>query len=136
MVVVAVGRVARLGVDVEAADKRVSLPVARRYFSPREAAALDALPPEARPHQFLRLWTLKEAYLKAIGEGLPGGLDRMTFTLHTDGEIGFEPEDGSPAGGWEFREFRQGGFLLALAFLAAAGAAVDVRLREYHAQPG
>src|SRR5690349_629399 len=70
LVVVAVGRVARLGVDIEALDKRVSLPVARRYFSAREVSALDALAPEARPRRFLRLWTLKEAYLKAVGEGL------------------------------------------------------------------
>ena len=136
MVVVAVGRVRRLGVDVEAADKRAPLPVARRYFSPREAAALDALPPEARPRHFLRLWTLKEAYLKAMGEGLPGGLDRMTFTLDADGVIGFEHADESQTGGWEFREFSPGGFLLALAFLDAAGSAADVRLREYRPPPG
>ena len=135
MVVVAVGRVTRLGVDVEAADKRAPLPVARRYFSPREAAALDALPPETRPRHFLRLWTLKEAYLKAMGEGLLGGLDHMTFTLDADGVIGFEHEDGQ-TGGWEFREFSPGGFLLALAFLDAAGSAADVRLREYRPQPG
>lgn len=133
MVVVAVGRVARLGVDVEAADKRVSLPVARRYFSPREAAALDALAPEARPRHFLRLWTLKEAYLKAVGEGLAGGLDRMTFTL--DGaDITFEHDDDAQADRWAFREFNPGGYLLALACLDPGLDAAEVRLREYRAQ--
>src|SRR3954471_9146593 len=54
MVVLAVGRVARIGVDVEASGKkRVPLSVARRYFSECEVAALDALAPEARPHRFL-----------------------------------------------------------------------------------
>lgn len=133
LVVIAVGRVPRIGVDVEASGKPMPLPVARRYFSPREAAALDALPPEARPRRFLRLWTLKEAYLKAVGEGLPGGLDRMTFTLDEGAEIRFEPGDGAPADRWLFREFDQDGFLLALAYLDPAATAAEVRLREYRA---
>ena len=133
LVAMAVGRVARLGVDVEASDKPVSLPVARRYFSPREAAALDALAPEARPRRFLRLWTLKEAYLKAVGEGLAGGLDSMTFTFGEGGAISFEHEGEREVGRWLFREFEPQGFLLALACLDAAGAAPDIRLREFRA---
>ena len=133
MAVVAVGRVGHIGVDVEACDKRVPLAVARRYFSPREAAALDALAPEARPQRFLRLWTLKEAYLKAVGEGLPGGLDRMTFTLGEQGRVTFEHDDDAQAGNWTFREFSPDGYLLALAYLDPAVSADEVRLREYHA---
>jgi 4'-phosphopantetheinyl transferase len=134
MAVIAVGRVPRIGVDVEARDKNVPLPVARRYFSPREAAALDALAPESRPHHFLRLWTLKEAYLKAVGEGLPGGLDRMTFTLGGEAGITFEHVDDADARQWAFREFSQGGHLLALAYLDPAVNPAEVRLREYRAE--
>jgi 4'-phosphopantetheinyl transferase len=135
MVVLAVGRVARIGVDVEASDKkRVPLSVARRYFSEREVAALDALAPEARPQRFLRLWTLKEAYLKAVGAGLAGGLDRMTFTLGEDARIGFEHHEDPDAGRWAFREFRPPGYLLAVAYLDPAVSAAEVRLREYRTQ--
>jgi 4'-phosphopantetheinyl transferase len=133
MAVIAVGRVPRVGVDVEASNKRVPLPVARRYFSPREAAALDALPPEAQPRQFLRLWTLKEAYLKAMGEGLSGGLDRMTFTLAEDARITFEHHDDAHAGHWVFREFSPGGYFLSLAYLDPAVSTAEVCLREYRA---
>jgi 4'-phosphopantetheinyl transferase len=133
MAAIAVGRVPRIGVDVEALDKRVPLPVARRHFSPREAAALDALPPEARPRRFLRLWTLKEAWLKAMGEGLPGGLDRISFTLGEGPEIEFEQEAGPPADPWVFREFTRDGFLLALAYLDPGQPTVEIRLREYRA---
>jgi 4'-phosphopantetheinyl transferase len=133
LVVIAVGRVSQIGVDVEASDKRVSLTVARRYFSAREAAALDALPPEARPRRFLRLWTLKEAYLKAVGEGLAGGLERMTFTLGEPAGITFEHVDDPDAARWVFREFEQDGFLLALACLDPAADPAEVRLREYGA---
>jgi 4'-phosphopantetheinyl transferase len=134
MVVMAVGCVPLIGVDVEALDKRAPLPLAQRYFSAREAAALDALPPEARPRRFLRLWTLKEAYLKALGEGLPGGLERMTFTLDGGAGIGFEHDDDSQAARWSFHEFSLDGFLVALAYLdPAAVSAAEVRLREYPA---
>lgn len=133
MVVVAVGRVTRLGVDVEALERRVPLAVARRYFSPREVAALDALPPEARPRRFLRLWTLKEAYLKAVGEGIGGGLDRMTFTLGDDAGVAFEHDQDADAARWLFREFSLGSWLAALACLEPGAAAVDVRLREFGA---
>jgi len=136
MVVVAVGRVARIGVDVEAVDKRVSLPVARRYFSAPEVAGLDALAPEARPRRFLRLWTLKEAYLKAVGEGLAGGLDRMTFTLGDDVGISFEHDDDADAARWVFREFKQDAWLLALAYLDPSGTTTEVRLREYRPDSG
>ncbi|HEX6395836.1 MAG TPA: 4'-phosphopantetheinyl transferase superfamily protein [Steroidobacteraceae bacterium] len=133
LVVVAVGRVARLGVDVEALDKRVPIPVARRYFSPPEVAALDALAPEARARRFLRLWTLKEAYLKAVGEGLAGGLDRMTFTLGDDPGITFEHYQDADAARWVFREFVEGAWMLALACLDAGEPPAVFALREYRA---
>jgi 4'-phosphopantetheinyl transferase len=54
--------------------------LAHRYFSAAEAKAVD----EAglgRRRAFLRLWSLKEAALKFIGEGLPFGLDAFEFSL-------------------------------------------------------
>ena len=69
LVVLAAGRVAGVGVDVEALGKRVRLEVAERYFSAAEVAELSALPVDARAARFLRLWTLKESYLKATGQG-------------------------------------------------------------------
>ncbi len=131
LVVMAVGRVAHIGIDVEALDKRVPMPVARRYFSEREVAALDALAPEDQPRRFLRLWTLKEAYLKAVGEGLAGGLDSMTFTLDDDADIGFQRARDPQAQRWTFREFTSHGYLLALAFLDLAAETATVDLHEY-----
>jgi 4'-phosphopantetheinyl transferase len=132
MVALAVGRVPFIGIDVEPLDRRVPLHVAPRYFSESEVAALQALPPEQQPRRFLRLWTLKEAYLKAVGEGLAGGLDSMTFTFDEGGGIGFEHGGDPEADRWVFREFDPGGFLLALAYKdSAAGAAADVHWREW-----
>ena len=67
LVVLAVTRGAALGIDTEIYEEKVPLAVARRFFSPVEADALEALPGDAQPRRFLRLWTLKESYLKAEG---------------------------------------------------------------------
>jgi 4'-phosphopantetheinyl transferase len=134
LVAMVVARSPHVGIDVEALDKRVPLPVARRYFSAREIDALFALPQEQQPQRFLRLWTLKEAYLKAVGEGLSGGLDRMTFTLDESGGIAFERADDPRAGHWFFQEFTPPGFRVALAYLAADGDhRPRVQLRAYSA---
>ena len=115
LVVMAVGRLPGLGVDVERADDRPRLALARRYFSAVEAAALEALPADQQPRRFKRLWTLKEAYLKAIGTGVAGGLGSMTF--HVDeGELRFERSADPDAAHWRFHELEiDGGFLVALA---------------------
>lgn len=134
MVAMAVGRVAHIGVDVEAVDKRVPLPVARRYFSGHEVTALHALPPEEQPLRFLRLWTLKEACLKALGEGLAGGLDSMTFTFDEAGGVAFERAADPQAHHWQFREFTPPGFRLALAFFDPTNTQPAVELREYRAE--
>ena len=55
--------------------------IAERFFSPRECANWKALAERERPQAFLRCWTRKEAYLKAIGEGLSRGLDTFDVSL-------------------------------------------------------
>lgn len=44
--------------------------IAQRFFSPLERAALSSVSPQLRTTAFLRIWTRKEAYIKATGEGL------------------------------------------------------------------
>jgi 4'-phosphopantetheinyl transferase len=129
LVVMAVGRMPEIGVDVERIDPAVRLAVARRYFSPPEVAALDALPPEARSRRFQRLWTLKEAYLKALGTGISGGLGSMTF--HLDGELRFERPGDAGAPDWRFREFEIGGEFLAALACRLPGSPLSVTLRDY-----
>src|SRR5688500_18220547 len=82
---VAVSEGKELGVDVEhiRADFATE-DIARRFFSPREVAAFNALPPELRVNAFFRCWTRKEAYIKAIGLGLSQPLDGFDVTLAPD----------------------------------------------------
>ncbi|MDX3802315.1 4'-phosphopantetheinyl transferase family protein [Streptomyces sp. AK04-3B] len=71
LVGVAVSSDGIVGLDVE--DGEVPLDVdgaARTALSGTEFAALHALPPAERRLAFLRVWTRKEAVLKALGVGL------------------------------------------------------------------
>lgn len=73
-----------VGVDVERRDRPgTDLAVADRYFSPPEVRWLYEAAERERPDRFLILWTLKEAYIKAVGEGLSAPLDR--FAVATAG---------------------------------------------------
>lgn len=71
-----------VGVDVEPLRP---LPeageVAARFFAPEERLALAACPPSERDAAFLRLWTRKEAYVKALGGGLALSLADFAVSL-------------------------------------------------------
>jgi 4'-phosphopantetheinyl transferase len=61
----------RVGVDAEyLRPVPDALRIANRYFAPSEAATLRAMPPDLRRTAFFRCWTRKEAFVKALGEGL------------------------------------------------------------------
>lgn len=75
----------QLGVDVEQiCEDRAGPQIAERFFSLREAATLRSLPAECRTAAFFRCWTRKEAFIKAIGEGLSHPLDRFDVSLAPD----------------------------------------------------
>ncbi len=61
----------RIGVDIELLDLEFQFTdVVRHYFSPAETKALNALEVTAQAEAFFRIWTQKEAYVKALGRGL------------------------------------------------------------------
>jgi 4'-phosphopantetheinyl transferase len=71
-----------VGVDIERHDRnRHHERLARGYFSAAEREALLALPRAKIPEAFLRCWTRKEAFLKAVGFGITVPLDSFDVTL-------------------------------------------------------
>lgn len=87
-VALAFARGQALGVDLERLDRQLSLDgIARRFFAPSEVQALLALEGERKRGAFFRLWTHKEAVLKALGEGLSFGLDRLAFSFDDEHRI-------------------------------------------------
>jgi 4'-phosphopantetheinyl transferase len=76
IVLLAIGRERRVGVDVERLRPHLDVAgVARLALSAAEAATVAAQPdPTSERAAFFSCWVRKEAYLKARGEGLPGRL--------------------------------------------------------------
>ncbi len=69
--IVAVSAVRRIGVDIERIDARFAHEnIPERFFSPGEVVALRSLPDSAQLDAFFKIWTRKEAYIKALGAGL------------------------------------------------------------------
>ena len=70
-IMIAVAASGRLGVDIEELRRvRLMLGIADKNFARDEAARLYAAPANERRRLFFRLWTRKEAFLKALGFGL------------------------------------------------------------------
>ena len=70
MLLVAVARGVAVGVDIEKRRPIEIVKFARRFFTPGEADALEALPETDREEAFFRTWTCKEAYVKGWGYGI------------------------------------------------------------------
>lgn len=82
LLVLALTVVDEVGVDVEAVTRDADmLALAERYFAAAEVALLRAAAPLQLRELFFRLWTLKEAYVKARGLGLQLGLDSFAFGI-------------------------------------------------------
>ncbi len=93
----------QLGIDVEEIRPMHDLHgLARRFFAPAEAAALAALPEALQTAAFFRCWTRKEAYLKALGDGIGAALDRFEVTLLPDREPALVHIDGDAAAAAEW----------------------------------
>jgi 4'-phosphopantetheinyl transferase len=128
---VASGR--EVGVDVERIRHDVAAEdIAGRFFSPREAACLRALPASARVEAFFNGWTRKEAYIKAKGTGLSLPLDSFDVSLPP----GVQPAllrtspDAAEADRWSLHALRPGAGFTAALVVAGRDAAV----RCWHAE--
>ena len=83
----AIARDQALGVDIETQRRRRPVPeLARRFFAAEEASALAGLDEPLRQMAFLRLWSCKEAVVKALGSGIGFGLERLQFRIDPAGE--------------------------------------------------
>jgi 4'-phosphopantetheinyl transferase len=79
---IAVTRLGQIGVDVEQIRPLTDVDeLVARFFSPRETALFQTLPTSQKNAAFFNLWTRKEAWLKAIGEGIAHSLNRVEVTF-------------------------------------------------------
>lgn len=82
----AVSRDCELGVDIEHCRPLDDMgAMVRRFFAPGERVAIAALPESQRHDAFYRVWTRKEAVMKATGQGMALALDAFEVsTAATD----------------------------------------------------
>ncbi len=82
LVAIAGHGIARVGVDIEYGDRAVDvLALAERFFTEEEVALIRQLPVAQQGEGFIKLWVLKEAFVKAVGCGLAGGLGAFCVQL-------------------------------------------------------
>ena len=120
-----------IGVDVEQIRSNFDIePIARQFFSVLEQQQLAALPEDSRPDAFFRCWTRKEAYIKAVGDGLSLPLSQFDVSLEswgTNALLATRP-DSSEAGQWRLREVPAGaGYSAALCVRGQ-----DWKLKHWH----
>ena len=103
LIVIGLTRVCPLGVDVEhlrLVSEAES--IAERFFSAAEAQVFCDAPPHLKPQTFFNCWTRKEAYVKAVGDGLHIPLDSFEVTLRPGESPMMSTLDGNVerAAGW------------------------------------
>jgi phosphopantetheinyl transferase len=83
-----------IGVDLENQMKSLeTTELARQFFSEAESNAVEGAGGLERLRTFFQFWSLKEAALKSIGEGLPFGLDVFEFELDPNVRVVHAPPD-------------------------------------------
>jgi len=98
MAIVGISRDRRIGVDLEKIRPMENAEqLAERFFCASEYDLLTQAIPEERDKLFFQLWTAKEAYLKATGEGISGGLNQIEIALNPLRFINFS--------NWYFQSF-------------------------------
>ena len=102
--VVVVAGSGAVGIDIEVvSEERDLLGLAQRYFAPEEVARFQSLEPKERTAAFYRCWTRKEAFIKAIGEGLSRPLDSFVVSVGPDDPPAFMRIGDDPAAVGEWR---------------------------------
>jgi len=90
LVLIAIADASEVGVDVEFVRPQPEMHrIAERVFSPSELALFQSTPTDAQTEMFYRLWTQKEARLKASGTGFAAPADPAWSVRSIDPEAGY-----------------------------------------------
>lgn len=127
----AVTQGAPVGIDIEMQRPLPELEmIAQRFFTAGEQAALRALGGQAQSDGFYTCWTVKEAYVKAVGLGLAFPLHEVE-TSPASGHLLAIGADVAEAKRWRVLSFRPAaGYIAALATRQP-----DISVRFFNAPP-
>jgi 4'-phosphopantetheinyl transferase len=92
----AISPVENIGIDIEFMDRKVDFDgIATRFFSKKESQHIQSITAiEKKTRDFFKIWTAKEAFIKAVGRGLSFPLKEFdisfkkgkVFLAHIDGD--------------------------------------------------
>ena len=102
-ILLGVTRGPEIGVDVERVRPGYTgEEISGKFFAPAEMASLADLPEGIRSEAFFRVWTAKEAYLKARGEGLGYPLNAFAVPFAGEGprRLAWHRDDAEIARWW------------------------------------
>lgn len=117
-----------VGIDIEQWNPRVEfLELARHYFSPSEYALLEARTLEHVEEGFFRIWSRKEAYLKATGCGVALGLHHFDVSDGEHASLLADRRDAHATARWSMREIDVAPNYSAALVSEGAIAAVEIR---------
>ena len=121
--VVAIAPNTTVGVDAEKIDKERLKHLPLECLSSNERDRLNARPRDDRHYDFFRLWTLKEAYTKALGEGMSRDFGELEFNLDTAPDTPSPGPDAADDENYELLTLKYFEFnhLLAICLLDVAG---------------
>ena len=104
MVLYAVTRVRAVGIDVEWPRPKVAYEqIAERFFSLEEREALSAVATTEKKAAFYNIWTRKEAYIKARGDGITAGLDTFGVSMGADAALMYSDEGQAELARWQMQ---------------------------------
>ena len=130
-VVIALSAV-RVGIDVESLQRTRDGPsIARRFFSPAEAAAVEASAAGERERTFFRIWVRKEAFVKALGTGIATGFGRFDVGTGAGAALVAARIEGVEAAEWTIADFDPGAGHLG----AVAARTTRPRIRVHDIRP-
>ncbi|MDJ0649274.1 MAG: 4'-phosphopantetheinyl transferase superfamily protein [Xenococcaceae cyanobacterium MO_188.B19] len=98
----------QIGIDLEYLRENVDYAsIAKRFFCDTEFQLISSCIAEKQQQRFYQLWTAKEAYLKAIGKGLGGGLETSEIKLDQEDNIYLHSISNKPetASDWSLYNF-------------------------------
>jgi 4'-phosphopantetheinyl transferase len=117
-----------IGIDVEAVRViRDADDIAARFFSRRENEAYLALDPRDKPLGFFNCWTRKEAFIKALGDGLYHPLERFDVSLAPGEPARILRVENTPGDycGWRMESFSPAPGLVAAVVVESRGRHAD-----------
>lgn len=98
----------QVGIDLEHIRPIDNLAkIAQRFFAPQEYEIINKFSQSEQAKIFYQIWTGKEAYLKATGEGLANSIDQVIIDISSEYKTSFVSIKGEPnlANQWNLYNF-------------------------------